>query len=126
MSILGKNIQQLRKSIGLTQSELAKKIGVSGSAVGMYEQGRREPDNDIMIRLCTFFGVSSDFLLGREAAAQREVSDIFDEFTRTLSNQKCLMMNGMPINDEERSRIVDAINVVKAIISGQHGKTVEG
>ena len=55
MSILGKNIQQLRKSIGLTQSELAKKIGVSGSAVGMYEQGRREPDNDIMIRLCTFW-----------------------------------------------------------------------
>ena len=45
---------------------MAKKIGVSASAVGMYEQGRREPSLDLVVSLAREFGVSTDFLLTGE------------------------------------------------------------
>lgn len=59
----------LRTSMGLSQAELAKRIGVSTSAVGMYEQGRREPSLDLVVRLAKEFGVTTDYLLLGESTA---------------------------------------------------------
>lgn len=61
--MLGHRIALLRKNAGLSQSDLAKILGVTASAVGMYEQGRREPPCDILIAIARQFGVSLDFLL---------------------------------------------------------------
>ncbi len=120
---LGDKIKGLRKKAGMTQSELAKRLGISGSAVGMYEQGRREPDNKTLLKLCSVFGITTDYLLGNTEPAEaggREVSDVFDEFTRMLSSQQCLMFDGEPLNDDDKSKIVDAIKVVAAVITQQH------
>ena len=57
---VGSKIKELRKQSGMTQAELAGKLGISSSAVGMYEQGRREPDNDMMLKLCDVFDVSAN------------------------------------------------------------------
>ena len=122
-SQLGDKIRQLRKNAGITQSELAKKLGISGSAVGMYEQGRREPDSKTLLKLCSVFGITTDYLLGNAEAKSsegREVSDVFDEFTRMLSSQQCLMFDGEPLNDDDKGKIVDAIKVVAAVITQQH------
>ena len=43
--MLGARIAALRRQAGMNQGELAKKLGISPSAVGMYEQGRREPNS---------------------------------------------------------------------------------
>lgn len=61
--MFGVRIAVLRVGKGWTQAELAKKIGVSASAVGMYEHGRREPSLDLVIRLAQEFSVTTDFLL---------------------------------------------------------------
>lgn len=61
--MLGMRIALLRANNGWSQAELARRIGVSASAVGMYEQGRREPSLDLVIRLANEFGVSTDYLL---------------------------------------------------------------
>lgn len=67
--ILGSRIAALRKNAGLSQAALASRIGVSPSAVGMYEQGRREPSGDLLIALSQQFNVSVDYLLtGRKQA----------------------------------------------------------
>ncbi len=67
--ILGSRIAALRKDAGLSQAALASRIGVSPSAVGMYEQGRREPSGDLLIALSQQFNVSVDYLLtGRKQA----------------------------------------------------------
>ena len=42
---------------------MARRIGVSASAIGMYEQGRREPSLDLLVRLSREFGVTTDYLL---------------------------------------------------------------
>ena len=61
--MLGMRIALLRASNSWSQAELARRIGVSASAVGMYEQGRREPSLDLVVRLAREFGVTTDYLL---------------------------------------------------------------
>ena len=65
--MLGIRMALLRIAKGWSQAELAKKIGVSASAVGMYEQGRREPSLGLAVRLAQEFGVTTDYLLMGEA-----------------------------------------------------------
>ena len=64
--MLGIRIAILRISKGWSQAELARRIGISASAVGMYEQGRREPSLGLLVRLAQELGVTTDYLLTGE------------------------------------------------------------
>ena len=57
-------LKELRKENSWTQDELAEKLGISRSAVGMYEQGRREPDFEILDTAADVFDVSVGYLTG--------------------------------------------------------------
>lgn len=59
----GLRIALLRIEKGWSQAELVKRIGVSASAVGMYEQGRREPSLNLLVHLALELGVATDYLL---------------------------------------------------------------
>lgn len=61
--MLGARIAALRRDAGWSQAELGKRLKVSASAVGMYEQGRREPSADTLIALSEIFDVTTDYLL---------------------------------------------------------------
>ena len=61
--MIGQRIAALRKNAHLSQAELARILGVSPSAVGMYEQGRREPSAAGLVALAQVFGVTTDYLL---------------------------------------------------------------
>ena len=61
--IIGKRIMALRKDQHLSQAELAKKLNISASAEGMYEQGRRTPSIEILIQMAKQFNVSLDYLI---------------------------------------------------------------
>ena len=60
---MGERLAKLRHDAGLSQAELGKRLGVSASTIGMYEQGRREPSLDVLLALCRQFQVSADYLL---------------------------------------------------------------
>ena len=65
--MLSKQIADLRKKQGMSQSQLAKELNVSPSTIGMYEQGRRVPDLDTLIAMARLFNVSLDYLVtGKE------------------------------------------------------------
>lgn len=66
--MLGARIAALRRGSGMSQAELAKRLKVSASAIGMYEQGRREPGADTLVALAETFHVSTDYLLTGKAA----------------------------------------------------------
>ena len=72
--MLGSRIASLRQSYGLSQAELAQRLHISTSAIGMYEQGRREPSVDTLIALSREFGVSLDYLLSGRPDTVRDVS----------------------------------------------------
>lgn len=61
---MGKRIQNLRIAAGLTQEQLANKIGVSMAAIRNYENNLREPNGRAMVALEDFFGVTGKYLCG--------------------------------------------------------------
>ena len=61
--MLGPRIAALRRGVGWSQAELARRLQVSPSAIGMYEQNRREPSAATLVALSQVFGVSTDYLL---------------------------------------------------------------
>lgn len=60
----GARIRIMRKSLGLTQADLAKKIGVTKQAITTYETGIREPSFRNLIKLSRVLNVTTDWLLG--------------------------------------------------------------
>ena len=60
---MGARIAALRRAAGWNQAELAQRLQISSSAVGMYEQGRREPSAEMLVRMAKVFEVSVDYLL---------------------------------------------------------------
>lgn len=61
--MLGARIAALRRQAGMNQAELARRLKISPSTVGMYEQGRREPSADMLVVMAQVLGVSVDYLL---------------------------------------------------------------
>ena len=60
-----KRLKKLRKNKKLKQEELGNFLGLSASTIGMYEHGRRSPDNKTLIKISNYFDVSADYLLGK-------------------------------------------------------------
>ena len=58
-----RRIINLRKKANMSQLQFAEALHVSASTVGMYEQARRVPSLDILIRMSTIFSVSLDYLI---------------------------------------------------------------
>ena len=61
----GNRIKLLREEKKIRQDELAKVLSISPSAVGMYERDEREPNDEITLKLAEYFGISTDYLLGK-------------------------------------------------------------
>ena len=61
---IGKTIKELRKSRGLTQNELAEKIGVTAQAISKWENESGMPDLSQIVPLAHILGVSTDTILG--------------------------------------------------------------
>lgn len=66
----GHVFRYLRKSQGLSQKEMAQKLGISFS---MYERGEREPNFDMLEAIADYFNVDMDYLLGK-SNVQRRIS----------------------------------------------------
>lgn len=92
--MLGPRIACLRRSAGLSQHQLAGRLKISPSAVGMYEQGRREPSVEVLVALAGELGVSLDYLLtgraapGEEARLQKMLSERLERTLRRLAGRK--------------------------------------
>lgn len=71
--MLGTRIAALRRQAGFSQAQLAAILKISPSAMGMYEQGRREPSVQTVVDMAKAFGVSTDYLLtGVPAPGEQE------------------------------------------------------
>ena len=69
------NIQDIRLRKGLTQADVAAALGVSSVVYSRYETGKRQPSIDMLIQMADIFGVTVDFLLGRQDIEDSTLSD---------------------------------------------------
>ena len=61
---LGRKLRELRQANGLTQKQVAERIGVTTSVISAYENEIRLPSYPALIKLTALFDVSADYLLG--------------------------------------------------------------
>lgn len=76
--MLSNRLKNLRTKRNITQSDLAKRIGVARTTYAMYEQGKREPDYDTLQKIANFYEVSIDYLLGRDEIPYKPDQEEFE------------------------------------------------
>ena len=109
--------KNLRKRMGWLQADVANKLGVSPSTVGMYEQGRSQPDTEMLTKIANLFGVTTDYLLDHDdtstslsnATEDKELNKKIlqmaqDEFDRTLFKKYG------DLSDEKKKLVMAVIN----------------
>lgn len=95
------NIKDIRTRKNLTQAEVASALGVSSVVYSRYETGSRQPSIETLVQLADIFGVTVDYLLGRQ--------DIEDS---TLSEYELRLLIASR-NADERAK-EDALNMLIA------------
>ena len=75
----GNVLKKLRQQEGLTQQQLANKLGVTKSVISYYELQERYPSPDILTKLAQIFHVSTDYLLGIEKGEVIDLSGLDEE-----------------------------------------------
>ena len=75
---LNENIKRLRLAKNLSQVDLAKALGVTKQSVSNWENNNIQPSIDMLIRLSSFFSVSTDVMLGQEQRKYIEITGLTD------------------------------------------------
>jgi len=82
-------LKELRTQAGLTQLQLAQRLGITKSVISFYELSERAPSPDVLIRLAQIFHVSTDYLLGLDRKETLDITDLNKEdiaILRALTN----------------------------------------
>ena len=69
---IGKNIKRLRRERNITQEELAERMNISAPAVSKWERNETLPDITMVLPLASYFGVTTDELLGFDETKNEE------------------------------------------------------
>lgn len=85
--MLSNQIRILRKINKFTQSDLATHLNITQQAVAKWEKGVSEPDSASLIKLADLFGVTTDYLLGRDTSVSSSVPAL-----DTLSPADCALL----------------------------------
>ena len=103
----GTMLKELRRRAGLTQKELADKLGLSKAAVSYYEQSLRSPSPEVLIKIAEAFHVTTDYLLGLESKRQTlDVTDLPDtdiEFLRNAAELLRRKNNELEISPKKKN-----------------------
>lgn len=97
---IGKRIQEYRKIKGLTQDELAEKVGISKSYISSIERGLYSPHLDIMVKIMNSIGCSADEIF----------VDVVKSSCKVKSSVITEQIENLPLN--EQNRIFDVLNVL--------------
>ena len=62
--ILGSRLKELREERGLTQKQIAEKLGLNSVTYLRYEKSQREPNLSVLADISIYYGVSIDYLIG--------------------------------------------------------------
>ena len=100
MFALNENIKKLRLSQGLNQVEFAKILCVTKQCVSNWENDNIVPSIEMLCKIADFFGVSTDYLLGRSEKRIIEVSSLTDEQIAHLIS----LVNDLSKSNEIKSR----------------------
>ena len=117
-----KRLKKLRLEQGWKQKDLAEKLGMATSTIGMYERALRQPDTETLTKFSNLFNVSSDYLLG--ISDKRDHSDLTEKDKKDISRTLDTLMeqiennentplnyNGDDVDPEDIELLKDALGI---------------
>lgn len=109
--MLGKRLRELRKKKGIRQKDLANYLQISDSAIGMYENGKRDPDSETIKKLADFFNVSVDYLLGREESTYERLEKNLARLDPRIQQAYHSLQN---MDEEDLAMTLELIKVIES------------
>ncbi len=91
---LGKRIMQHRKALGLTQDQLAEKLGVTAQAVSKWENDQSCPDISMLPKLAGIFSITTDELLGNTTPPPTFQGEVVEEKTEAADSSDVYLKKG--------------------------------
>lgn len=126
--IFGENLRKLRKRSGLTQQELGDKIGISKQQISDYEHGKKAPGLSTLNAVADFFGVSTDFLLGRIDYEDKSFLGAVCKYTGLSEvavkelNAEIEQYRNKKTDDFTKEQILERLEIVEKIICLRQGR----
>lgn len=105
--MLQDNLKKLREKHGLTKRELCEKTGISERAYLTYEFGEREPKISVVQKLADFYGVTTDCLLGREPAPERDDLSTVVKNSSVEELEDILIRRYLELPNAQRQAVLD-------------------
>ena len=101
------NLKNIREERKITKKELCTKTGISERAYLTYEFGEREPKIGVIAKLADFYGVTTDYLLGREPKAPEP--NPFADMNLDEDDEKEVISKYMSLPPEVRAMMLDVL-----------------
>ena len=102
-------LEELRNKLNLSQNELAEKLNMTQQRISAYEKGKREPDIDTIKQLADFFGVTTDYLLGKSDERNPKKDDINEDDVKLVADS-----GFRGLNEYNKKVAIDIIKSLKA------------
>ena len=84
--MLNERIRELRTASGISQVELAEKLGVSKQSVSNWENENIQPSIEMLSKIADAFNVSTDFLLSRDDRRYLDVTGVSEKSIQNLQS----------------------------------------
>lgn len=97
-------LRKLRKEQGYTQQQLANLLGVTKSAISMYENREREPELSTIQKIATILDVDMDELAGNSTPNEAISLSPFQNM------EKLIARNGKLLTEDERNSLIELLN----------------
>lgn len=127
MHVLGERLRDLRDEFNYDQRDMGKKLNITSSAYGYYEQNRNQPSLDTLVKLAKIFNVTTDYLLGLSNERENSVYySMSDKLTLSHSELKTIQqMKKISLLEElseNPSKNVARLNRYWQFIKSEHSK----
>lgn len=108
--MIGDKIKSLRITDGMTQQELADKLGISKVAISNWELNKGNPNYEALKKIAEIFGVSTDFLLDYDT--DFDINNSINFKNRTMK-RVIEMLKGKNITEKDLEQAIKIVEVLK-------------
>ncbi len=112
-----KRLRELRKKQKISMRDFGKLFGLAESTISLYETGKRQPDNEMLLKFANFFNVSVDYLLGNEQK-EKAVGNNANSPDPTIDDAIKILKNLPP---DFRAHALDDLRSLAALVD-KHNK----
>lgn len=128
-SVFADRLTKVREERGIKRQQAANDIGITRASLEYYEKGQRKPDTEILMKLCDYYKVSADYLLGISNA---QITATEDEQLKTVCDyleidELSLAILKSQIHDDRFSVLLrnKALLLLPSLFDDYHNKLIE-